>query len=136
MEIDITNFFYNAGMMDYSASCHEIGQDAGKVTYAAAVADAAEWNLLDTPAKLETFAKYAVSTGGWCAEEVEEMTSNELQALCIQFAAGWVREAFSQGTENLTAEDWSHYQARAERGEIAGMFFRAGDMGVSCYFGI
>lgn len=136
MEINITRFFKEAGMIDYSASVAKIGRDAGEHTWQSALRDVAEYNLLDNADKLENFADYVVSTGGWTGEEVDDFSNDELQALCIQFVAGWVREAFPGDRWNLTDEDWSDYHARSEEGSVAGVFSRDSDGDIYCYFGI
>lgn len=55
MELDITRFFNEACPMDYSASVAEIGRDAGKVTWSAAVEDAAEYSILPDEKAREAF---------------------------------------------------------------------------------
>lgn len=136
MYLNITRFFNEAGMIDYSASAAEIGQDVGKVTWQAALDDTAEWNLLTNAAELEAFADYAENTGGWTGEEIDRMSNQELQALCIQFVAGWIREAFPDGTEALSNTDWWHYKERLQQGECSGMLSRDSEGNVFCYFGI
>ena len=48
MNIDITTFFTEASPRDYSASAAELGQDAGRITWAHAIEDAPEYDHLDT----------------------------------------------------------------------------------------
>jgi hypothetical protein len=135
MELNITQFFNEAGMIDYSASCAEIGQDAGEVTWQAALADAPMWNLLKTVEQKEDFRAYVRSTGGWDDAECEEFGDLTLQAMCIQFVAGWIREAFPDGTEGLTSEDWSDYYARSEQGECTGVFSVDSQGNIFAYIG-
>lgn len=115
MHINITRFFSEAAPMDYSASVAEIGQAAGPVTWAAASKDAAYWNPLDTGDKLNQFRKFVRSSGGWNDTEVAAFTEQELNALCIQWIAGDIREA---GIDTA-APDWPAYYEAAEAGQVS-----------------
>lgn len=134
MDLNITRFFHEAPHRDYAASAMELGQNAGQITWQNAMGDAYEWALLPD-AELETFADWVRGTGGWSDEEVDAMSNQELQALCVQFVAGWIRDAFGDDTTELTEEDWSDYYARAQAGEVAGAFSRDSKGQVFCYFG-
>lgn len=92
MEINITQFFTDATPMDYSASVAEIGGNAGADTWRAACDDAPDYDLLNTPEKLDAMRKWARSSGGWDAEEIAAWSDVELNALFIQLISGDIRE--------------------------------------------
>ena len=68
LELDITEFFNNAAPMDYSASVAEIGQNAGKDTWSAAIEDSADYPILDNEEKREAFREYIAMFGAWDSE--------------------------------------------------------------------
>jgi hypothetical protein len=125
MELDITKFFYGACMSEYSASAQEIGCNAGQITWEFAMNDADQWALLDTPEKLAAFQDFAKGFGAWSDAELGAMSPQELNALCIQFIAGDIREAGFDNVRNSTDKHWQAYQQRAEKGELAGRLYRA-----------
>ncbi len=130
MRINITDFFNHCDPMDYSASRHEIGNDAGEVTWMAALT--APMLLGDpdnAPASVTSDAfdaafDFLVSTGGWTADEVSQFSLRELNALVVQFIASEIRqcdsaaERYTAGVESDTW--WNRYYAQASDGSIAG----------------
>ena len=125
MEIDITDFFNNAGMIDYSASAAEIGQDAGTVTWRQACEDSPSYNMLDTGDKQDAFRSYVKGFGAWSVEEIAAWTDTEANALLMQMIAGDVRE--SDLEPDSDAEAWEFYYQRASKGEISGRMTRGDD---------
>ena len=63
MEIDITRFFETAETHDFSASVAELGQDAGKITWANAVLEAEETPLLTLWANWSAMRRYPSESG-------------------------------------------------------------------------
>lgn len=53
MEIDITNFVRTAKTHDFSASVAEMGQNAGKITWNNAVAEASSTQWIDADSRDE-----------------------------------------------------------------------------------
>lgn len=92
MEINITNFYCNACPRDYSASVAEIGRNAGADTWRAAMDDSADYPILDTAEKREAFKEYIQGFGAWDDTEIAAFTDTALNALCIQFVSGDIRE--------------------------------------------
>lgn len=92
MEIKITNFYRNACPRDYSASVAEIGRNAGADTWNAAIEDSENYPILDTDEKREAFRDYIKGFGAWDAAEIAAFTDTALNALCIQFVSGDIRE--------------------------------------------
>lgn len=121
MELDITEFFRNVAPMDYSASVAEIGQDAGSQTWRAACEDSEDYPILDNEEKREAFRAFIRSSGGWNDAEITAMSDRDLNALCIQWIAGDMRNGGLHA--DMTAADWKDYQARAESGECSGSIF-------------
>jgi hypothetical protein len=126
MEINITKFFNEAAPMDYSASRAEIGQDAAVDTWRAACDDSADYMILDTEEKREAFKRFAQSAGFSEADEFNTWTDEQLNALCIQWIAGDMREAGLDAES--TADDWKAYERKAERGTVSSRIFQ-GDSG-------
>ncbi len=92
MELNITRFYRDACPRDYSASVAEIGRNAGPDTWRAANDDSDEYPILDTPEKREAFREYIKGFGAWDDTEIAGFTYTALNALCIQFIAGDIRE--------------------------------------------
>jgi hypothetical protein len=124
-ELDITEFVSRACARDYAASAMELGQDAGRVTWQAALDDSEAYPFLDTDEKRETFRRFAKSTGGWTEEEIAKWSDAELNALCIQFVAEALREA--KIDDQATDETWAQYQSDSEEGRIGSALFRDDD---------
>ena len=134
MELNITSVWQSIAPMDYSASCAEIGRSAGPDTWRAACDDSADYPILDTAEKREAFRGFVVSSGGWTADEVNEWSDAELNALCLQWIASDIREA-CQGCKGSTEGfDWAEYEAGASEGLYPSRLFRADDG--SIYFDI
>lgn len=106
MEIDITTFFNSCAPMDYSASCAEIGQNAGADTWRAAVDDSPDNMLLDSDEKREAFRAFVKSSGGWNEEEIAAWSDIELNALFLQWISGDMRE-----NDLAPGCDWDAYEA-------------------------
>jgi len=122
MELNITRFFTEAPVRDYSASVAEIGADAGQITWANACDDAGDYDLLDTDEKREAFRAYVRGLGAWDDDEIAAWDDVELNALCMQFISGDIREF-----REWAGGDWEEWQARAQAGVLSGNMFRAGD---------
>lgn len=100
MEINITQFYNGANPTTYSASCAELGDNAGRITWDAAMG--ADFLLLDSPEKLDAMRAWARSSGGWDDAEIAAWDDAELNALFIQLVAGDIREkggALSEGID-------------------------------------
>jgi hypothetical protein len=135
MELNITRFFREAAPRDYSASIAEIGADAGRATWQAANDDSEDYPILDTDEKRHAFRRFVQESGGWSASEIAAWSDQELNALCIQWIAGDMREV--PGIElgpGMTDADWSAYEAMQSDGTVASRIYRGTDGGV--YFSI
>lgn len=124
MELDITRFFSEAAPRDYSASVAEIGNDAGRVTWRAALDDAGDFNLLPDDDARDAFKEYARGFGAWSADEIAAWSADELNALCMQFIAGDMRDY----CDDAASWNWDEYEQGAQAGTYSGRLFR-GDGG-------
>ena len=107
MEIDITNFFTGGTPSKYSASKAELGEFAGKITWRNALNDGTSmFNILDTDEKREAFRAFVKSSGGWSDKEIQAWTNAELDALCMQWISGDIRESMYLEEETI---DWVAY---------------------------
>lgn len=120
-ELDITDFFNNAAPMDYSASVAEIGNDAGPSTWRAACEDSPDYFLLDTDEKRDAFRAFVRSSGAWNNEEIAAWSDIELNALCIQWISGDMREGDLH--PDMTDSEWKEYEQRANDGQVAGRIY-------------
>ncbi len=128
MELDITEFFNNANPASYSASAAELGDDAGRITWANAVDAADQWpGWLDTEDKRGEFRAYVRTFGAWDDAEIAAWSDGELTALLVQMIAGDIRESRLQA-----GETWADYEAsgnagRLFRGDTGDIFYYVGE---------
>lgn len=134
MNLDITAFWRTCAPMDYSASVAEIGRSAGPDTWRAACDDSADNLILDNADKLSAFRDFVRSSGGWDDEEVAAFSGLDLNALCLQWISGDIREAQSTCRGDTEGFDWAQYEIGAESGRHSGRLYRAADGSV--YFEI
>lgn len=121
-EINITRFFNEACARDYSASVAEIGTSAGADTWRAAMDDAYDYAFI-TDDNRDEFKKFVRESGGWSDDEINAWTDTELNALCIQWIAGDMRES---GLD-VAVPDWDQYRLDSEAGQCAGRIFKGDD---------
>ncbi len=131
-EIDVTDFLTGHRLKYFSGSIAELGNDAGPQTWAECNDKAEEWKPLDSEEKRETFRAFALSSGGWRAEEIAAWSEAELNALCIQWIAGDARECGIDG-EDLDSIDWSQIEQDQENGQAPGSILRGDDGRVYWY---
>lgn len=131
MELDITTFVMQAAPMDYSASVAEIGANAGRDTWNAACEDSEDYMILDSEDKREAFRSFVRSSGGWDANEIAAWSNKELNALCIQWIAGDMREAGIEAS--WTPAQWAEYESDENtrgniyRGDDGKIYFYCGE---------
>jgi hypothetical protein len=132
MELNITHFFTNAVLMDYSASVAEIGNDAGRATWLAACDDSDDYPMLDSDDKREEFRRYVKGFGAWSEDEIKAWSDKELNALLIQMISGDLREGHLDVDE---PPDWEKYEIDSEAGRISGRLFKGDDEQIYYYIG-
>ena len=135
MELNITKFFNEACLRDYSASVAEIGSDAGPSTWRAACEDSADYMLLDDDDKREAFRAFVRSSGGWDDEEIATWPDVEINALCLQWIAGDIRECLEWDHERGDVDAWTYYTQLAEQGTVPSNLFKDDDGQVYFYIG-
>lgn len=121
MELNITRFWNEATPRDYSASCAELGNDAGKITWSHAVEDAPDYNFLDTDEKREEMRAHVRSMGAWSDDEIAAWSDDELNALLLQCIAGDIRDV--PGMSGPEDWDWNKYQELCEQGMCSSRLF-------------
>lgn len=131
MDINITAYFTNdLAPMDFSASVAEIGNNAGRDTWSAAIEESADLDLLDTEEKRIAARAYFQTFGAWDSEEVNAWTNTELNALLIQCISGDIREA-SEYLEQSPV-NWAGYAADENKG---GNMYQGTDNEIYYYMG-
>lgn len=127
MEIDITEFFNNADPAQFSASEFELGRDAGKITWNAALAcvdhqtEACE-ELLTTEAQVQAVRQYHIACGAE-RHEVVRLTPREVNALFLQIVSAEMRE----GDLHNRPVDWDEYRRSSEAGRVSGNIYSDGE---------
>lgn len=124
-ELDVTRFFIEAAPMDYSASKAEIGEDAGPATWQAACDDSEDYPLLTNDEQRDEFRRFVLHSGGWNEEEINAWSDTELNALCIQWVAGDMREC-DIGPDSTLA-DWARVREGQEYGRLPSRLYRGVD---------
>jgi hypothetical protein len=117
---------------DMSNNRATLGDDAGRLTWEASKECAQEIDMLNTPGRVEAFREFVSQSGGWSDEETAAMDHDELNALCLQWIAGDIREAF--GDAEFSEWDWTAYGEDAGAGRISSRLYRGDDGKV--YFSI
>lgn len=123
MEINITKLFNSIEPAYYSASRAELGDNAGQITWQNAKDRAEEDQplILETEEQKEAFRCFVENSGGWTREEIDAWNDTELNALCLQWIAGDMREADLHA--GMDDGDWLNYQNLVENGQVAGNIF-------------
>ena len=121
---------------DLSNNRATLGQDAGHLTWEASceAARAIVPPLLDTEEKREAFRDFVEDSGGWSRDEIAAWSEEELNALCLQWIAGDIREAF--GDADPSEWDWSAYQADCEAGRVSSRLWKDEAGQVFFYIGV
>jgi len=132
MELDVTDLFFQIEPADLSASRAELGDHAGALTWNASMLAGAQFVPLKDGDALDAFRTFVRASGGWDDSEIHTMSADELQAMCVQWIAGDIRE--SDALERFPP-DWSAYQAECERGNVAGRLFEGIDGRIYFYIG-
>lgn len=117
--IDITEFFNSCNPKYYYASRAELGINAGQITWENAVDKVDDYRPLDTAGKVDAFRLFAFNSGGWNDAEVNAWSDDEVNALCIQWISGDMREA---GIDQQPV-DWEQYESDCERGQCASRIY-------------
>ena len=123
MELNITKFFNETCARDYQASIAEIGWNAAKDTWSAAIEDSEDYMFVTEDNKEEIQSHFR-AYGAWTQEEIEAWSDIELNAILIQDIAGAMREF-----EELAVSDWQEWEELCEKGIVSSRLF-GGDLSV------
>ena len=127
MEINITKFFNEECPKDFSASIAEIGQNAGRDTWNAAMETAEDYEFITTE-NADEFRDYIRTFGAWEDSEIDGWNLQYCNALFIQMVSGDMREA---GLDKRPV-DWVAY---SEDANSRGNIFRGDDDQIYYYVG-
>ena len=119
MEINITEFFNDAEPSHYAASCMELGDDAGAITWQNALEAADDFMLIDDDEKREALREHIRAFGAWEDDEIANGDHAELNALFIQMVSGDIRET---GVD-VDSWDWGAYEQASRNGQIGSTLF-------------
>ena len=131
MELNITRFFNEEDPGLFAASQAELGERAAEITWRASMQAGLTHRFLDTEDKQEEFRRFVKGFGAWSWEEIVGWSDAELNALCLQFIAGDIRE----GRLDADSIDWAAYERDAKRGTVSGRIFRGNDNQIYFYVG-
>ena len=129
MEINITAFVQDAEPMAFSASKHELGQDAGEITWRNAKHEASSAPLLHSDNELDEFRSWIKEFGGWSEDEIAAWDAVECNALLIQFISGTLRELgdLCHSDSDEYGIDWDEAERLADKRIIDGSIFKGTD---------
>ena len=115
MELNLTDFFYNANTELYQNSVAKSGLDnIGEITWNRAKKDSGKYPFA-TKENRESLIDWLAGFGAWEREERKKWTLRELNALMLQFVASWIQEK-----ENRT---WEEYEKLSCEGQVSGCLF-------------
>lgn len=112
---------------DLSNNRATLGDNAGPLTWNASLEAARSIvpPILDTDERREAFRDFVREAGAWSDEEIAAWDDVELNALCLQWIAGDIREAF--GDAEPSEWDWDEYQKDSEAGRVSSRLFKSAD---------
>ena len=121
MDIDVTDFLASTDCSMLSGSVAELGDNAGRITWANSIEASKEFNPLPDADALQEFREWLKPWGGWDDAEIAAMSDDHLRALCVQWIASDWRECFDCDPD---AVDWKDYEIRASEGTCPSSFYR------------
>jgi hypothetical protein len=131
MELNITKLFNECEPGDLSASQAELGANAGAITWGNSLVAGIQYQPLDDDDKRAAFRTWVRGSGGWSQEEIDAWSDAELNALCVQWIAGDMREA---GLDAFNP-DWDAYELACEAGTCPSNIMRGNDGEIYFYIG-
>jgi phosphoglucomutase len=131
MELDITAIIEDIDPCYYSASCAELGVNAGQITWSNALDKVEETNILSTDKQRQACRAYFREFGAWSQEKIQSWSNQELDALLLQYISENLREAELYGGIDTKA-----YAEAVEQGRCSGNIFKGTDDNYYIYLGI
>ncbi len=130
MELNITAYSTNdLTPKDFSASRAEIGDNAGRDTWNAAMEESEDLTLLKTSEEIEALKADVISMG-MEEEEIQALSNQETNALFLQVISGDIREC-SEYLEQSPI-DWEGYEKEENKG---GRLYQGIDNEIYYYLG-
>jgi len=134
MEIDVSRLINGVDPYDISGSQAERGANAARELWGNAVAAVKEPPLLTDDERAKA-RKWAREFGAWDDDEIAAWTSEEVDALVLQYAAGDLRELQSLCPgDGLGDIDWTEAEELSHAGTVGGNLF-ASDKTLYIYIG-
>lgn len=130
MELNITYIVREIAPRDYSASCAELGDNAGAITFGNAREDALA--LFGDQFNREAFDAYFAGFGAWDDAELAAHSDAECAALMLQFIAGDMRECDMPSEPD--ADWWRGYEHDCRDGQFGGRIMRSINPGDVLYY--
>lgn len=124
MELNITKFFNEACAKDYQASIAEIGENAARDTWQAAIDDSPVYMFVNDDTRDDIQAHFR-AYGAWSEDEIKAWSDIELNAILIQDIAGSIREF-----RELAEGDWEEWEELCNAGTCSSRLF-GGDLSVN-----
>lgn len=121
MDIDVTDFLASTDCGMLSGSVAELGDNAGRITWANSIEASKEFSPLPDADALQEFREWLKPWGGWSDDEIAAMSDQHLRALCLQWIASDWRECFDCSPD---AVDWEGYRILASDGQCPSSFYR------------
>jgi hypothetical protein len=121
-EIDITDFVLNVNTHDLSASVAEMGQNAGKITWANAKSEAQTYQFITEDNRPE-FEAWVEGFGAWDEDERKSWSLDECNALLIQFIAGDMNEIEALCSDFEGEIDWDAVEQLGQAGTISSRIY-------------
>jgi hypothetical protein len=128
-EIDVTKFVMNEQPEHYSASRAELGDNAGRITWSAAMREAEHKPLLTAPEHFDALRQWAKETGAWDAAERAAWSDDDCNALFIQIISSDMRD---MGLDDCFVDEFD-YEAWCEKHDGGGSLY-PGDNGRWYYY--
>ncbi len=136
-ELDISRLISSPHFVPFDLSNNRatLGDNAGRLTWEASRQAARDIvpPILDTDERREAVRDFVRDAGAWSDAEIAAWSDEELNALCLQWIAGDIREAF--GDSEPEAWDWDQYQKDSEAGRFSSRLFKSDDGRIFFYIG-
>ena len=119
MELKVTHMMTdNMGLL--SASCAELGDNAGQITWQNSLSYGREFPLLTTDEEVSAARDYFREFGAWSDEEIDAWTVDEVNAITCQEVAQSIREW--EGYDS-----YSDYEKAQRDGQAQSNLYHQGD---------
>ena len=129
LELDITDLLLSDAYENCSGSVAELGPNASKLTWDAAMQYATE-NPLISDADIDVAREWLGSFGAWSRDELAAKSNVEINALITQFVSGDLKqlvELAPSASADMGYIDWNEAATLAEEGQVSGRAYNFAD---------